>query len=156
MFDEWLVKVRKYLAWQEQSFQAFNSSLEREIRDAVERRRTKLLSNQNLVAALGISLKLRSDHAQTFSAPEVRRKVVPNVPPATAGSYTPEPILEEAEYQHILGILESMVHVMERSPKAFHNIDEESLRTHFLVALNSHYEGQATGKLSIIEARPTS
>src|SRR5882762_11631396 len=35
---------------------------------------------------------------------------------------------------------------MERSPKAFHDIDEETLRTFFLVPLNSHYEGQATGE----------
>ena len=28
----------------------------------------------------------------------------------------------------------------------FHDIDEEGLRTHFLVQLNGHYEGQATGE----------
>jgi hypothetical protein len=68
------------------------------------------------------------------------------MPPATAGQFKPEPILEEAEYQHILDVIEGMVHVMERSPKVFHTIDEESLRTHFLVQLNGHYEGQATGE----------
>ena len=36
--------------------------------------------------------------------------------------------------------------VMERSPKAFHGINEEALRTHFLVQLNGHYESQATGE----------
>ena len=35
---------------------------------------------------------------------------------------------------------------MERSPNAFKSIDEESLRSHFLVQLNGHYEGQATGE----------
>jgi hypothetical protein len=49
-------------------------------------------------------------------------------------------MLEEAEYQHILGVVESMAHVLEWSPKAFHHLDEESLRTHFLVHLNGHYE----------------
>ena len=68
------------------------------------------------------------------------------MPPASAGPYTPEPVLEESEYQHILKILEGMVHVMERSPHAFHGIDEESLRTFFLMSLNNHYEGQATGE----------
>jgi hypothetical protein len=68
------------------------------------------------------------------------------LPPATIGAYKPEPVLEEAEYQHILDVLGGMVKVMERSPKAFHDIDEESLRTHFLVHLNGHYEGQATGE----------
>ena len=39
-----------------------------------------------------------------------------------------------------------MVVVMERSPKAFIGMGEEDLRTHFLVHLNGHYEGQATGE----------
>jgi hypothetical protein len=68
------------------------------------------------------------------------------MPPATSGPFKPEPILEETEYQHILDVIESMVKVMERSPKAFHSIDEEALRTHFIVQLNGHYEGQATGE----------
>jgi hypothetical protein len=68
------------------------------------------------------------------------------MPPATTGAYKPEPVLEEAEYQHILDVIDNMGKVMERSPKAFHDIDEEALRTHFLVQLNGHYEGQATGE----------
>lgn len=39
-----------------------------------------------------------------------------------------------------------MVAVMERSPKAFSGMSEEDLRQHFLVQLNGHYEGQATGE----------
>jgi hypothetical protein len=39
-----------------------------------------------------------------------------------------------------------MAQVMERSPSAFVSMDEESLRSHFLVQLNGHYEGQATGE----------
>ncbi len=35
---------------------------------------------------------------------------------------------------------------MERSPSAFTTMDEEDLRTHFLVQLNGHYEGQASGE----------
>ena len=40
----------------------------------------------------------------------------------------------------------NMAHVMERSPSAFESMGEEDLRTHFLVQLNGHYEGQATGE----------
>ena len=39
-----------------------------------------------------------------------------------------------------------MTHVMERSPSAFATADEETLRQHFLVQLNGHFEGQATGE----------
>lgn len=36
--------------------------------------------------------------------------------------------------------------VMERSPKAFATMDEETLRMMFLVQLNGHFEGLATGE----------
>ena len=50
------------------------------------------------------------------------------------------------DYEHILSVLSNMVEVMERSPSAFKGMNEEDLRTHFLVQLNGHYEGQATGE----------
>lgn len=50
------------------------------------------------------------------------------------------------DYEHILSVMTNMALVMERSPSAFSSIDEEALRTHFLVQLNGQYEGQATGE----------
>jgi hypothetical protein len=144
--DTWLGEIRQHLQWQRDSFRNFNTALAQQARDAVIRRRDQLLRNQNLVGSLGIPLKRRPDAPETYVAPEVRRKLAPKLPPATAGAFKPDPELEEAEYQHILDIMESMAHVLERSPKVFHKLDEEGLRTHFLVQLNGHYEGQATGE----------
>jgi hypothetical protein len=145
-FAGWLSDVKQWLEWQRNSFRDFNAALEREARQAFERRRQQLLANHNLVACLGIPLKPRPDALVTYTAPEVKRKLAPKLPPATAGSYKPEPALDEAQYEHILTVIQSMVKVMERSPRAFHNLDEEALRMHFLVQLNGHYEGQATGE----------
>jgi hypothetical protein len=144
--DQWFADVKQHLTWQETSFRDFNNSLASKARGAIEHRRQKLLCDQNMMAGLGIPLKRREGEAITFAAPEVRRKLAPKLPPVTPGAYKPEPILEEAEYQHILEVIESMVKVMERSPRVFHDADEEALRTHFLVQLNGHYEGQATGE----------
>jgi hypothetical protein len=144
--DRWLGNVRRYLQWHEQTFKPFNDGLPALARGAITQRRGKLLASQKLVEGLGIPLKRRPGSVGTYPAPEVKRKIIPKLPPATTGTFRPEPVLEESEYQHILDVVESMVKVMERSPKAFHNIDEESLRTHFLVQLNGHYEGQATGE----------
>lgn len=144
--DRRLADVKRYLQWQRDSFKGFNDALTGMARTAIMQRRDKLLANQNLVAGLGIPLKRRAGTTITYTAPEVKRKIAPKMPPATKGSFKPEPILEEAEYQHVLDVIEGMVKVMERSPKAFHDIDEEALRTHFLVQLNGHYEGQATGE----------
>jgi hypothetical protein len=144
--QRWITDVKQWLQWHTSTFSGFNAALEREARQAIEQRRAKLLRDQNLVAGLGIAIKRRSDAITTYAAPEVKRRLTPKMPPASVGPYTPEPVLEENEYQHILKILGGMVHVMERSPHAFHGIDEESLRTIFLVSLNGHYEGQATGE----------
>ena len=46
-----------------------------------------------------------------------------------------------------------MALVMERSPSAFINMKEEDLRMQFLVPLNGHYEGQATGETFNFEGK---
>lgn len=76
----------------------------------------------------------------------MRRKVKSSPPRASTAPYKPEPALEMAEYENILQILRNMAHVMELSPSAFKGMGEEDLRTHFLVQLNGHYEGGATGE----------
>jgi hypothetical protein len=76
----------------------------------------------------------------------MRRRIKPSIPPATTKPYAPEPALDSADYEHILTVMSNMAHVMERSPSAFGAMGEEDLRTHFLVQLNGHYEGQATGE----------
>jgi hypothetical protein len=50
------------------------------------------------------------------------------------------------QYEQILSVISNMVMVIERSPSEFHNIQEEGLRSHFLVQLNGQFEGQATGE----------
>ena len=55
-------------------------------------------------------------------------------------------MLSTDDYEHILAVMTNMVFVMERSPSAFTAMDEEALRSHFLVQLNGHYEGQASGE----------
>jgi hypothetical protein len=54
--------------------------------------------------------------------------------------------LEEQVYEHILEVLKSMSLVVERSPSSFAGLDEEAIRDHFLIQVNGHYEGGATGE----------
>jgi hypothetical protein len=84
--------------------------------------------------------------------PTVRRKVVRTRPEGRRPD-PPEPMLAMEEYEHILSVISNMVHVMERSPKAFATMDEEALRQHFLVQLNGQYEGQATGETFNFEGK---
>jgi hypothetical protein len=144
--DQTLSEIKKYLNTLRDNAKRLNDQLRGVAQSAIERRREKLLSDQSLVASLGFPLKSRQDSPKTYVSPEVRRKIRPSLPPASTEPYEPEPALSDDDYEHILGVIQNMVQVMERSPSAFAAIDEESLRSHFLVQLNGHYEGQATGE----------
>lgn len=139
-------EIQSHLSTLRTNTAGLNQQLFQRAKTSIESRRQKLLADRNLVGALGFKMKQRDGNQRTFSAPEVKRKIAPTMPPASSAPYKPEPVLNDDDYEHILGVLDNMAHVMERSPSAFHHMDEEALRTHFLVQLNGHYEGQATGE----------
>ncbi|MCX7155123.1 MAG: hypothetical protein NTW45_01600 [Rhodocyclales bacterium] len=139
-------EVQSHLSTLRTNTAGLNQQLFQGAKTSIESRRQKLLADRNLVGALGFKMKQRDGNQRTFSAPEVKRKIAPTMPPASSAPYKPEPVLNDDDYEHILSVLDNMAHVMERSPSAFHHMDEEALRTHFLVQLNGHYEGQATGE----------
>lgn len=144
--DQELHKIKEHLGWIANDVQPFNDELGALTRQAIESRREKLLADQKLVASLGYPLKRREDAPTTYAAPDVRRKAVPQLPKASTAPFEPEPVLDMENYEHILKVVSSMVQVMERSPSAFRNMEEEAIRTHFLVHLNGQYEGNATGE----------
>jgi hypothetical protein len=70
-----------------------------------------------------------------------------NAPPAAkSAAAKPEPELSLADYDQILGVIRSMVHVFERSPSVFSKMEEEHLRTVLLVALNGLFKGEASAE----------
>jgi hypothetical protein len=144
--DRTLDSIEKYLGWQRTSATELNDSLPSLIRTAVEQRKSKLMADQNLVAGLGYNLKPRGDAPKTYVTPAVRRKVHVQRAPVSTAPFKPEPVLDEANYKAILGIIQSMALVMERSPTAFAEMGEENLRQQFLVQLNGQFEGAANGE----------
>jgi hypothetical protein len=144
--DNVIASVQSYLQNLRGNVSGLNSQLLGEARTAIESRRGKLLASRSMVASLGFKMKERDGAAKTFVAPEVRRKITPVMPQASAAPFKPEPALTNSDYEHILTVMQSMTQVMELSPSAFHAVDEEALRSHFLVQLNGHYQGQATGE----------
>ncbi len=152
-FERTLTEIRQYLEWINSDVSQFNASLREKARQRIESRRQKLLKDQGLVASLGFPLKRRSDAPQTYVVPTVRRKITPQQPKAGTAPSVPEPALDMQNYEHILSVISSMAKVIERSPKAFRQMQEEDLRNHFLVQLNGQYEGQATGETFNFEGK---
>jgi len=151
--DSALNDIKWHLANLKPEVDAYNCSLRQISRTAIEARKAKLLRDQNLVSPIGFPLKQRADAPNTFVAPEVRRKIKPTLPSVGSAPFKPEPELSTGDYEHILNVIDNMALVMERSPSAFASMDEEALRSHFLVQLNGHYEGQATGETFNFEGK---
>ncbi len=143
-----VASISEHLGWLRNNAESYNAGLEALATQTIERRKEKLLKDRSLVAGLGFKIKQRPGATETFAAPSVRRNIRPARPKPTASRepYLPEPTLPDKDYQHILEVLTNMVRVIEQSPGAFREIDEESLRTHFLVQLNGHFLGGATGE----------
>jgi hypothetical protein len=144
--DRTVASIQSYLTTLRANVAGFNNSLHGEAKSAIEARRIKLLASKNMVASLGFKVKERADSVKTYIAPEICRKVTPVMPAASSAQYNPEPTLSTEDYDHILSVMQGMTQVMERSPSAFLEANEETLRSHFLVQLNGHYLGQATGE----------
>lgn len=130
----------------------FMSELEMTARAAVESRKRRILESQSIAASLGFPMVRRGNDPMVYISSAVRRNA-PVRPSAIKKEqargnerFNPEPTLAEQEYQHILKVIEDMTLVMERSPSAFMRLEEEHLRDFYLVTLNSHYEGGATGE----------
>jgi hypothetical protein len=138
--------IERYLGWQRSTIQGFNNNLPAQARQSIEARRERILHDRNLVSSLGFAVKPRVNVPTTYAAPQVRRKIEPKLPSAPTTPFKPEPVLEEAHYKHILNVIDNMTQVMERSPTAFAEMGEEDIRQHYLVQLNGHFEGAATGE----------
>lgn len=141
-----LASIQEYLKTLRGNVAGLNSQLLGEARSAINVRREKLLAARSMVSSLGFKMKERPGAPRTYVAPELRRKLSPVMPPASSTPYKPEPAMSTEDYEHILTVMQDMTQVMELSPSAFHSVDEEALRSHFLVQLNGHYQGQATGE----------
>ena len=144
-FQRNLDSLKQYLGWIEHDVNQFNRTIEEKASQFLSVRREKLLHDRGIMESLGFSLR-RSGAPTTYATPEVKRRVTPQPPSVSTEPYQPEPALDMTEYEHILSIMSNMVMVMERSPQAFRLMSEEDLRQHFLVQLNGHYDGQATGE----------
>lgn len=144
--NSWITRLQNQVTWLREELVPWNASLRGKARQRIDFKRDKLLADKKFSADLGFPLKKRAGAISTYVPPEIRRKPVPTPLPASTKPYEHEPALSAEQYEHILGIIQKTAVMLERSPHAFRGMGEEQLRDQFLVPLNSHYEGQATGE----------
>lgn len=145
-YERELENTRWHLDRVRQDVEAFNQTLRGNAVTLIEGRKQKLLKDRGLVASLGIPLRRSACPVPSLPTPSVKRKVRPQITSSASATFEPEPALVEEEYGYILTVLTQMAMAIEKSPSAFASMGEEDLRHMFLVALNGHYEGNATGE----------
>lgn len=145
-FRDEVGKVRKRLGTvQEQVEETYNGSLRQTIESRLESRRESASEDRSAVESLPYELERRKDAPETYTAPVERTSTDPEPEKRTSGEVS-NWIIEDEVYQEILTVLKNMAWVMERSPSAFEEMNEEDLRVHFLVQLNGQFTGPATGE----------
>jgi hypothetical protein len=128
---------------------ACNREIRESARSKIEERKARILQSRNIAASLRYPLRRRADAPPTYISSQLKRTITPArkvASPSVGQSFTPEPTIDESEYRHILNVMGDMALMMERSPRTFAKLDEEEIRDHFLLQLNGHYEGSATGE----------
>ncbi len=124
---------------------AHNSIVSARVKAAIQNKRSTAQSVTGALMALGIPFK-RQDEPPAFAIPTARKPNPTKLPSVPTGKYEAEPFLDQKEFDFILKVLYAMATVIERSPSSFKQIEEEAIRDHFLIQLNGHYEGGATGE----------
>ena len=146
MYSNDVKNIKKFLEWIKKDVNSFNRSLPSFCKQIIETRKGKLKNVQKVIENLGLPIKRSKETSQTYAVPDIISKPRISKPTVNKRDVKREPTLPNEEYENILTIIQNMVLVIERSPKAFSKMSEEDLRQHFLVQLNGQYEGMATGE----------
>ncbi len=123
----------------------FNAELLPLIKRKLTERKQNAEKNKSIIQSFKIPIKKRENVPATYSIPNVQRKPKMLELPKTK-TLTQEPTLAADVYEDVLTIIKDMALAMERSPKTFATLKEEDIRNFFIILLNGHYQGSATGE----------
>ena len=138
--------IEKHLEWIRNDCDQWNNRVQEITEQCIHNRKQRLLKHKNMVSALGLPMRRRSDADTISNIPIVRKKLTLPLPRTPVEPFKPEPTLSDTEYDDILDIIDRLALQIERSPNTFVQMKEESIRDIILVNLNGHYEGDATGE----------
>jgi hypothetical protein len=140
--------IHRYYSGLVKDIESFNQSLKREITSYFSTRKSKILSNRNLLSSLGVPLKNKEKVTATFSIPKPKFKEKIQIKPIVyEKGFKPEPQLDNDNYQKILKLINDVGKNFERLPGVYKGKGEEALRDHILMTLDPNFElGSASGE----------
>jgi hypothetical protein len=146
--------IRTYLTWAKNDTDEFNRGLEQRARQVIQARRKRVRETYDRLQETGIPMRRPDESPKTYIADVLVRRPSPSDPPAsTSTSIALEPVLSDAVFEHILGVIRSTAEAMERAPKTYAGMGEEDRRQVLLAALNTHYRGQTTAEAFNVQGK---
>jgi hypothetical protein len=100
--DRTIAEIERYLGWIRNDCDTWNARIPTIARQRVQDRKRRLLEQANMVSALGLPMKRRSDASSTFIVTVPRKQRPVTLPPAPKETFRPEPTISENEYNYIL------------------------------------------------------
>lgn len=126
----------------------FNKELESFIKATFQQRKQEFLNRHSFLSALSVPVRKKNNTSKTFSvpSPKLRQKIVIK-PSVKIQGFSPEPTLDDSNYQTILKIINDVGKNFERMPSVYTEKHEEDLRDHILLVLDPNFEfGSASGE----------
>jgi hypothetical protein len=139
-------KIKKCVSWLNNDIRGFNESLESEITILIDKRKDQLNKFNTQIESLNIPVIKYDMIPESSSIPLEPKHIQISKPELSKSPNSKQYKIQTDSYEDILEICLSMSLAMERSPKIFQGFEEESIRDLFLIVLNSHYKGTATGE----------
>jgi len=145
-FTKDLEDIKKYLQWMKKDLDAHNDWIKNSAKRFFLQRKKDLLQDQTFLTSIGLPIKRTENIPETYTIPLERKKIDITTPKVKKDVGSPEPVLPQTEYEYILERIFHMSLAIERSPKTFSKLGESEIRDFFVIILNIHYEGRATGE----------
>ncbi|MCV7117059.1 hypothetical protein [Mycobacterium nebraskense] len=137
--------VDRRITWANHDVALNRTAVERELKQAAEARRARIIENRRISSALNIPITPTG--VQRPPVPALRRQVPLQLRRVSA-EFTPEPVLDKAIYQDILDVVENWARSLERTcTPPIRALGEETLRDLLLGTLNGYWQGAAGGEL---------
>ncbi|HKJ81891.1 MAG TPA: hypothetical protein VJ954_07700 [Ignavibacteriaceae bacterium] len=123
----------------------WNKSVQSIVTSSFTSAKQKFIKENDFFAA--INVKVDNTTSGVFSAPTIKRKIIPQPSISNRKEFSSEPTMAKVMYEDILNIIYQLGKSMERKPSTYIGKDEEALRDQFLLLLETRYDSTtATGE----------
>jgi hypothetical protein len=110
-----------------------------------QQQKKKYLQENDFFTA--INVKVNKDTTSVFTAPTIKKKVIPQPVISKHKEFSSEPMMAKEMYDDILKVIYDLGKSMEKKPSTYKDKDEEGIRDQFLLVLETRYDSTtATGE----------